>query len=210
MSYLRDSKIREAVLFFNKMNVNNNVFLGISGSVSYEPKEGDDIDIFLISRDGLLWLSILSIFIFRRVFRLKDLCPSLSMDSSFAVEFFRNMGEGLAARDSLKVIPIYGERYYASLLQLSPAINRGKPAQEPERVKGPIFLIPFEILAFIFVASWVNLKGIYSNRPKNAKSEGGFKTVFSLHKFYFDTEKYKRLKEDYLRSQLYEEDSSNL
>ncbi|MEM0128415.1 MAG: hypothetical protein QXO03_04955 [Thermoplasmatales archaeon] len=206
----KERKIKEAGDFFTKLSARNALFIGISGSVSYEPKENDDVDIFLIAKDGLLWLSILSIFIFRRVFRFKDLCLSLSMDGSYAIEFFKGMGEGLAARDSLKVIPIFGEAYYKSVLNLSPAFNDGRTADEPARVRAPLLLIPLEILAFIFVSSWVNLKGIYNNRPRHAGREGGFKTVFSMHKFYLDTEKYKRLKESYLRGEVYEENSSDL
>ena len=41
MESVRDRKIREAVEFFSRIKVGNSSFIGISGSVSYEPREED-------------------------------------------------------------------------------------------------------------------------------------------------------------------------
>lgn len=209
METARDRKIREAMEFFSKINTRNSLFIGISGSVSYEPREDDDIDIFLIAKTNRLWTSILEILLFRRIYRFKDLCLSLCMDDSYAVPYFTNLKDGLAVRDSTKVIPISGESYFNTLIRRSRLIlkrlnEKEQYIDENKSMKGPLFS-PMEFLSFVFVATWINIRAIVVSKFNPQKGEGTFSTVFSLHSCYFDTEKYKVLNERYLKTEAYME-----
>ena len=64
----KDSKISIARKFFKLLGTRNLVFLGISGSVSYEPEPDDDVDIFIITSAGKLWSTIIRAIIVRRMF----------------------------------------------------------------------------------------------------------------------------------------------
>jgi hypothetical protein len=209
----RERKIREAREFFGKIKVDNFMFIGISGSVSYEPREEDDIDIFLISKRGKLWISIVEILLFRRAFGFRDLCLSLSMDESYAFSFFAQLKEGLAAKDSKRVVPIKGEEYFNRLLKVSSVISGetdGNNAlwkvktREGRHLGSLLDLIPF-----LFVSSWINIRALYSNHRDRKDGRGGFKTIFSLHKFYFDTDKYHKLNDLYLRGAILNEENSS-
>ncbi|MCL6002169.1 MAG: hypothetical protein M0Z77_07200 [Thermoplasmatales archaeon] len=209
METAKDRKIREAREFFSRINTRNTLFIGISGSVSYEPREGDDIDIFLISKTNRMWTSILEVLMFRRIYRFNDLCLSLCMDDSYAVPYFTNLENGLAVRDSTKVIPISGEPYFNDLIRRSTLILQKLNEEGSKRVsgsslKGSIFN-PLEFLAYVFVASWINLKAIIVSKFNPQKGEGVFNTIFSLHSCYFDTEKYRTLNERYINGEAYTE-----
>ncbi|MCL5874400.1 MAG: hypothetical protein M1161_03565 [Candidatus Thermoplasmatota archaeon] len=206
MESARDRKIREAREFFSRINTRGSLFIGISGSVSYEPKDNDDIDIFLIAKTNRLWISILEFLLFRRIYRFDDMCLSLCMDDSYAVSYFTHLSDGLAVKDSIKVVPIYGEQYFNALIRRSSLIVKrlNEERQVNDRnidVKGST-LNPLEFLAFVFTASWINLKAIVVSKLNPQRGEGMFNTVFSLHNCYFDTEKYRTLNERYLKNEV--------
>ncbi len=209
MESARERKIREAREFFSKFRVRNSLFVGISGSVSYEPKENDDIDIFLIAKTNRLWSTILELLVFRRIYRFNDLCLSLCMDDSFATSYFTELKDGLAVNDSIKVVPIAGERYFNGLIRRSWLIKKklnddSVVNHDYDALRKPS-LSPIEMLAFVLVASWVNIKAIVVSRLNPQYGEGTFNTRFSLHTCYFDTEKYRTLNEMYLRGEPYKE-----
>ena len=209
MESVRDRKIREAKEFFSKIKTRNSLFIGVSGSVSYEPRDNDDIDIFLIAKTNRLWTSILEVLLFRRIYRFNDLCLSLCMDDSYAVPYFTDLKEGLAVQDSVRVVPISGEEYFNGLIRRSKLILKElnenyEPARQVNSPKRSISS-PIEFLAFIFVASWINFKAIVESRINSKRGEGTFSTVFSLHTCYFDTEKYRVLNERYLKNEAYTE-----
>ncbi len=211
MESARERKIREAKEFFSRIRIENALFIGISGSVSYEPREEDDIDIFLIAKNNRLWTSIMEILIFRRIYRFEPLCLSLCMDDSYALPFFLKLKEGLAAKDSKMVVPIFGGNYFRKLLKASPVISGGVEGENIQFDLKPSKSSAFQKIAdcipFLIVASWVNIKAIYSNHKNRKEGKGGFKTVFSLHNFYFDTDKYHRLNDKYLRGEVLNEEN---
>ncbi|MEM0133793.1 MAG: hypothetical protein QXU18_00985 [Thermoplasmatales archaeon] len=211
MESAKDRKVKEAKEFFSRIRVRNSLFIGISGSVSYEPREEDDIDIFLIARNKRLWSSILEILVFRRIYRFSDLCLSLCMDDSFAITFFANLEDGLAARDSKQVIPISGEEYFKNLLKTSPVItsnpNQGDGYGSKKSNKSNPFMDIVEWIPFLFVSSWINVKAIYNGHKDRKSGLGGFKTMFSMHSFYFDTDKYHQLNEKYIKGEILNEEN---
>lgn len=215
METLKEKRVRETVDFFRKLNLKGAVFIGISGSVSYEPMEGDDVDIFLITEDFRLWTTVLATLVFRRIMRFNDLCLSLCMDTTFAVDLFSNMEEGIAAKDSTMVIPIKGGEYFRSLLAQSDTIRKKLrtvevkgPAEKLIRKASPSLV---ELISFIVVSSWVNVKSLIISRRDMKVGQGGFRTIFSFHKFYYDTDKYREINEKYMKEVInFEKNSDNI
>ncbi len=214
METAKDRKIREAREFFSRISIRSSLFIGISGSVSYEPKEDDDIDIFLIAKTNRLWISILEVLIFRRIYRFNDLCLSLCMDDTYAKSYFTDLKEGLAVKDSTRVVPISGETYFKTLIRRSSLVLKKldedvSVGDDKNPPRTPTFS-PLEFLAFVFVASWINLRAIVVSKSNPKKGEGEFDTIFSLHTCYFDTVKYRTLNDMYLRGEpLTEANTSN-
>ena len=96
-SEVKRKKMQYAVSYLSTLGESGLAFAGISGSVSYEPKEQDDVDIFLIANDGRLWEVIFRAFIRRRILGMHDICLSLCMSASYASKY--------------STTPIYGIQY---------------------------------------------------------------------------------------------------
>ena len=115
---LKLSKINYGLEFLDKLHLDTVVFAGISGSVSYMPKENDDVDIFLITEDDALWSVIARAFLLRRSLKMHDICISLCMSRSYALHYFSNIEEDLIISDANHVIPVHGHDFYRYLLSI--------------------------------------------------------------------------------------------
>ncbi len=196
----KDEKIAIGRKFIESLNKNFIMFAGITGSVSYNPGVFDDIDIFLVAKRGMAWLSIMDALLKRRMNGMSDICISLIMDENYAGLYFRSLDDRLIIRDSLYAISVYGEKFYKRLLQVSPPIASiiGKQVRNYEPVNGSKIAAIFNFIIFIALAPPLILKSIYNNFI-DIRSGGGFDIHFSLGSFYLDSYKYRMLRQNFKR-----------
>ena len=119
----RRKKLEEANEFVHSVLSGNVLFAGVSGSVSYLPDPDDDIDIFLIVKTNRLWKELLKSFIVRRLKGNRDICLCLAFDDEYALHYYRQEISGLAVKDSLNVVSIFGGEYYSRILHSSPCLS---------------------------------------------------------------------------------------
>lgn len=206
ISSVKSAKMALGIDFLKKLGPGLIKFAGIVGSVSYEPSPGDDVDIFVISRDGRLWITIIYIFLMKRIRRVPDICPSLFMSNSYALNFFREQRDPLISMDAVRAHVVFGAKYYRSLLGESSYIRERFPHLNMEGCDsiGRRNSIPIlEILIFPIAASFLKLKEIIQNRKfqRCGDTHRMFRTVLSTGCMYLDTEKYRRLREEAMRDE---------
>ncbi|MGC8505374.1 MAG: hypothetical protein ACP5NK_01515 [Thermoplasmata archaeon] len=196
---MKMEKIRYASEFVCIIPKKNILFAGISGSVSYEPAKGDDVDIFIIARRNHLWSVLLKAMIARRSRNMKDICLSLILDDRYASSLYRKGLTELMERDALHVIPLYGSEYYGALLQSIHNDSKSEYGTEPagygERPGKLEIPGVVDILSFIFFAPFIFLKSIRRSHldQKYIGTDGLFRTRISHRYFYYDSEKYRKL-----------------
>jgi hypothetical protein len=192
--------------------------LAISGSVAYgEPDAGDDLDLFVVTRPGALWLFLA--FVYVRL-RLRPPQPAeagarpcfnyVFEDRSAREAFARDQGF-LFAREALSVRVLLGESYYAGLLRSAdwlnselPRWNLGGEIREPEPFPTPAPW-PLRLLnlgVYPLVASYLQLIGILRNRNRapNADRASGFRTVTTLRHLAFASDRFEHLRVRYARA----------
>jgi len=198
----RDEKISIARKFFKLLGTRNLLFLGIAGSVSYNPEPDDDVDIFIITSAGKLWPTIIRAMVIRRIYKLEPICLSLCLDSISAKRMFDESSDFIVARDSLHVLPLFGHSYYNQLVRGSQLIMKFFP-EEFNYIETATFTPgrsgPQDYVLYLFSAVYLEVKGLLNNHRYETANEGGkcFKTVLGFHRFYLDSVKYQKLRELY-------------
>lgn len=188
---LKLSKINYGLEFLDKLHLDTVVFAGISGSVSYMPKENDDVDIFLITEDDALWSVIARAFLLRRSLKMHDICISLCMSRSYALHYFSNIEEDLIISDANHVIPVHGHDFYRYLLSIMG--KKGNILYERSQ-KSRVSLR--RTVLFSAMSSFLLLKGYFVNiaLKRDGKSAEAFRTLAAKDYFILDSEKYRLLK----------------
>jgi hypothetical protein len=194
-SEVKRRKMQYAVNYLSMLGESGLAFAGISGSVSYEPKEGDDVDIFLIADDGMLWEVIFRAFLRRRILGLHDICLSLCMSSSYAYNYYSDIRDPLVMEDAAHVIPVYGAAYYADLLSRAGERDHRARLRERSRSWNPRQAVSG--ILFLLLAPMMIVKGLIVNHRLMASGRGSesFRTLISRSYFVLDSEKYRRLME---------------
>ena len=175
-------------------------FAGIAGSVSYDPRGEDDIDIFIIANQDCLWVTLSYALIFRRLRGFNEICLSLCMDRSFAHDLFSKSLDQLTARDATRVIPVVGSQYYGKLLQLSPLTRQNDfkdQADLPHDSRSSTSLKMLNLMAYLLVGTYQQIKTRVTNyRLKAAgKTQECFEAKMGLHHFFLDSLKYQHIRE---------------
>ena len=203
----RRKKLEEANEFVHSMLSGDVLFAGVSGSVSYIPEPDDDIDIFLIVKTNRLWKELLKSFVVRRLSGNSDVCLCLAFDDEYALHYYRHEISGLAVKDSINVVSIFGDEYYSRILHSSPAVMAHYPpmktslsadlADMNESNSWASSLI--NVIFFVIGSSWLYLKQLYVNKmlDRQGRTSERFRTVAGLHRFYLETEKYRELDRKY-------------
>lgn len=155
--------------------------IGISGSVAYgEPADGDDLDLFVVTRAGSLWwflaVALASLWLARRRGGGSPRaipCLNYVLDDMRAERVFASERGFLFAREALTVETVVGERYYAGLLDRAPWMAQEVPrlyerrtrttgANEPARASFPVRLV--NAAAFLVLAPYLQAVGLVRNR----------------------------------------------
>lgn len=199
---IRDKMVSEGFKFLRLLGDRDLLFSGISGSVSYTPAEGDDVDIFLVTQNNKVWSTLLRALVLRIINRDSKICLSFIADERFAESLFRGPGDYIMASDAVHMIPFEGEKYYRSLISSSPFVMRYFPdeiaagqfqvKQNRQKRMGVI-----ESASFLLLSCWLALKSMYHNHGyrKSGRYEDIFRPVISPHGFYFDSVKYHNMRE---------------
>ncbi len=182
-------------------------FAGIAGSVSYDPRREDDIDIFMIANQDCLWVVLLYALIVRRIRGFKEICLSLCMDRSFAQGMFSESLDRLTARDALRVIPVLGLQYYRDLLQLSPMTRQNNvvsPGAATESARSSASMKILNFIAYLFVGTYQQAKTRMANHELKAsgRSHECFEARMGLHHFLLDSLKYQIIRKEELLNDL--------
>ena len=203
----RRKKLEKANEFVHSMLSGDVLFAGVSGSVSYLPEPDDDIDIFLIAKTNRLWKELLKSFVVRRLSGNSDVCLCLAFDDEYALHYYRHEISGLAVKDSINVVSIFGDEYYSRILHSSPAVMAHYPpmktslsADLPDMNESNSWASSLiNVIFFVIGSSWLYLKQLYVNKmlDRQGRTSERFRTVAGLHRFYLETEKYRELDRKY-------------
>ena len=204
---VKRKKLEEANEFVHSMLSRDVLFAGVSGSVSYLPEPDDDIDIFLIVRTNRLWKELLKSFVVRRLRGNRDICLCLAFDDEYALHYYSREISGLAVKDSVNVVSVFGGEYYSRLLHSSPAVIaqyqpfKASKAEDQGSIRernSPGSSI-INVIFFVIGSSWLHLKQLYANKllERQGRASERFRTVAGPHKFYLESEKYRELDRKY-------------
>lgn len=193
------AKIQMARDFSERLWNRHLEFIGISGSVSYSPKPEDDIDIFLIAKNGWLWLELVWAFMLRRILRMEDICLSLSLDRKNATILFQDLNS-LQERDAMHVIPVKGHEFYLELLQRRKI--SGSNGIDPEsshnsnKVSSRSFMGLINMALFLMMSPLQKMKELRFNSLKlTSQPEMVYHIVMDPGRLILDSEKYRKLSE---------------
>lgn len=191
---IKERKVQYALDYLGTLGASGLVFAGISGSVSYNPKEEDDVDIFLIAKDGRLWEVLFRALINRRFLKMRDICLSLCMSESYASDYYSRIADPLIADDAAHVIPVYGQEYYSKLLS---SVGGKRFSNQREKKSGSS--VPGSLISgalFLFLGPYTVMKGLVANHRLRAggRSAEAFTTLISRKYFVLDSEKYRALR----------------
>jgi glycosyltransferase involved in cell wall biosynthesis len=192
---------------------------GISGSVAFgEPRPGDDLDLFVVTRSGALWWFLARAYLALYLARtrnpdLKEPTPCLNyvMEDRRASSEFARRGDLLFAREALMVQPIQGDDYYRGLVASAPWMKSELPRLfetrscapgKTEVSRAPPLVQLLNLVAYPLVATYLQLAGLARNhhlRRRDAAWEG-FRTVTSRSCLAFASRRFDQLRERYSAS----------
>lgn len=185
----------------------------VSGSVAYgEPDEGDDIDLFVVTRTGALWLFLACAYLFlRRRGRNRlpsdppRVCLNFVMDDRQAPVQFRE-GQGFVfAREALTAQPILGRAYYQRLLGAArwmaaelPRLyaDRAQEVSPLESSRAPATVALANAVLFPVVAAYLHLAGLVRNRAlrSQGRTEDLFRTQTELRRLVYSSQRFESLR----------------
>ncbi|HLM91134.1 MAG TPA: glycosyltransferase [Thermoplasmata archaeon] len=189
---------------------------GITGSVAFgEPRPGDDLDLFVVTRSGSLWWflarSYLALLLARRRDpTLREPTPCLNYvleDGPVTAEFARHR-DLLFAREALTVQMLRGDDYYRGLVASAPWMRSELPRLYGARSGAPGAIAPLRaslkvqllnLVVFPFLAGYLQLAGLARNSKLRHRGmpERGFRTETSRRRLVFSSRRFERLREQY-------------
>ena len=195
--------------------------VGVTGSAAYgEPERDADLDLMIVARQGLLWLSLLRILVdvrfrgrygYGRKGALPPLCFNYARDERSLRSEFRQARDVLFAREALTVRVVYGEPFYQECLRSAgwmgerlPVLyarrrRAGAPTAPPPGDAPPLLRV-LNSLAFLGLATYFQLIGLLRNARlrKRGRSEAMFESRTTLGRLSFDSVKFEAIRARYL------------
>jgi hypothetical protein len=184
----------------------------ITGSAAYgEPKSGDDLDFFFVTRSGTMWLCLLSATLAVRLrYRPTDSdarprpCFNFVLDERTAPGEFRSRRGFLFAREALTAQVLRGDAYYRSLLSSAPWLGEEIPRLYAGRATGPppdaAVAVPWPVrllnaILFPPLATYLHLIGMYRNhrQRRQGDSEKAFRTKVAFRRLAVPTDRFDQL-----------------
>lgn len=186
----------------------------VSGSTAYgHPDEGDDLDLFLVTRAGALWFSLARMYLALRIARWRDratadppVCLNYLLDDRSAPSEFARPGGFHIAREALTADPVLGERFYGSLLASARWMDseiprlyarKAQPAVASTSRPAPAGVRLLNAVIFPLLAGYLQLAGLRRNRQlaREGRTDEIFRTVTRWRKLSFDSRRFDSLRE---------------
>ena len=188
--------------------------VAVTGSTAYgEPAAGDDLDLFVVTRPGAVWLFLAYAYLEVRLRYRPDPaagrpppCFNFVVDAPGAIRELRRPRGFLVARDALTARPLVGADYYKSLLREGAWMERVLPrlyAQErgetplpPPAPVGWAWRLANAAL-FLPMAAFLQARGLRGNArfPADAKPDLAFRTVTGPGRLSFLSSRYESIGE---------------
>ena len=209
--------VRSAKAFFAWNKDSSSRLVAISGSTSYlSPRPNDDLDFFIVSEKGKLWIQLFKSLLLARTFRLfhrssPRICFSYVADEAFAEKEFATE-DPLLARDALNVLLLQGEEYYQRLVQRNKWISDYFPklyklrtesrqidTERPRIIKSSLGGRSLNLLLFFCVGHYIRIKSYLLNRRflRSGQTRSLFTVKSGLDHCIFESVHYSRLRQMY-------------
>ena len=188
--------------------------VAISGSTAYgEPEAGDDLDLFVVTRAGALWLALGWTYLALRWRTLgarprtdPPVCLNYVLDDRSAPSEFSRRSDFHVAREALMSDVVRGGDYYRSLLGSARWMSSEIPrlytqriqgAQSPEPDPAPIGVQILNAVAFLALAPYLQLVGLRRNRQlaREGRLEEIFRTTTRWRQLAFGSRRFDSLRE---------------
>ena len=190
--------------------------VGLTGSVAFgEPRPGDDLDLFVVTRSGTLWW-----FLARTYFALLRAnrrpgahggptpCLNYVLEDASAAGEFARRSDLLFAREALSVQVLAGDDYYRGLVASAPWIRTEIPrlfdlrSQLPGRVdslRAPLGTRVLNLVVFPLLAAYLQLAGLVRNarHRRRGSSAREFRTETRLRRLAFASHRFDQLRDRY-------------
>jgi hypothetical protein len=188
----------------------------VTGSTAYgEPGPGDDLDLFVVTREGSLWWFLAYAFLALRISagrraRGHDPVPCLNFvldDREATLEFSRSQGF-LFAREALTARPLQGVEYYRNLLSQAPWMakeiprlyaerNGNLPASRPGTTSLAVRCLNAAV--FPLLAAYLQLVGLRRNARYRAKgrSDQRFRTETRWRRLALASRRFEQVRARY-------------
>jgi glycosyltransferase involved in cell wall biosynthesis len=189
---------------------------GVTGSTAYgEPREGDDLDLFVVLRSGSLWWFLLRAYLALRVARWRDSrfrgpppCLNYLLEEDVAAAEFAQRSDLLFAREALNVRVLHGDAYYRGLIASAPWMAMEVPRLYERRradagpivpAAAPAAIRVLNAAVFPFLAAYLHVVGLVRNHGlrRAGVTERRFRTVTRLRRMAFASHRFDRLREKY-------------
>ncbi len=188
--------------------------VSVTGSVAYgEPEQEDDLDLFVVVRKGALWWFLGYTYLALRLERWRRgrelepvACFNFTIEDATAAEELTKRRDFLAARDALSAKPILGTSYYQGLLARCPWMAteiprlyavRARPSDDPDTLPAPILLRVANAVVYPFLATYLQLVGLWRSAHHRPNETGAFRTVTRFGHVAFVSRRFEVLRSQY-------------
>ncbi len=190
----------------------------VTGSTAYgTPEEGDDLDLFVVTRTGGLWWFLAYSYLVLRIQGwarrgpvVPTPCFNFIVDDREAVEEFSRPRGFLFAREALTAQPVHGDGYYRGLLAAGSWIREEIPRlyaeKDPEGSGGvtppaasPPLVRLLSLLVFPWLAAYLQVVGLRRNAAyrRGSLASQQFRTETGWRRLAFASQRFERLRERY-------------
>jgi len=189
--------------------------VGITGSTAYGmPERGDDLDLFVVTRRGALWVFLTYTYLAVRLRygggrpeERPTPCFNFALDDDLARrEFVRPQGL-LFAREALTARILHGDDYYGALLAASPWLREELPRLYDERrltavdttlPPVPVLVRVLNSALYLPVAAYLHLVGLRRSARvgRDGESHGRFRVVTGSGRLSLVTERFELIRSE--------------
>jgi hypothetical protein len=189
--------------------------VAITGSTAYgAPEEGDDLDLFVVTRSGTLWVVLAYTYLAVRL-RFQPAvsegrpppCLNYVLDERRAPAEFWEARDFLFAREALSARVLRGEEYYRDLLACAPWLGTEIPRLYAQRSSGtppragnpaPRAIRVLNAALYPWLAAYLQFVGLWRNHASRARNgtDGTFRTVTGARRLAFVSARFDRLRAD--------------